>query len=343
MQLILHIGTEKTGSTAIQERLEGQRGDLADHGLLLPDFLNSSNHRALASVFMRNDLDDDYLRALKLVEPAARARHRDQLFRNLEAHVNRHPDARALVISAEHFHSRLLHQDEVNAFADRIKPLFDDIKIICYLRRQDHMALSFYTQKLRAGFIPPTILPVPNIRRLRPALPLFFDFEALLERWSVAFGDAAIEPAVYARSALIGGDVLHDFFARIQFPLAAEDEDAKANQSLSSAGQMALLAFNRERGGDLPERTAARDERERLSAYLQRHAAGKGVTPSVEEATEFLAAFDDSNRSVARRWFEREELFPADLGSAGECVVAPDHDGAEALLRLFREQDRVRV
>ncbi len=336
MDLILHIGTEKTGSTAIQEHLARHREDLLASRIGFPDFLDSNNHRALASVFIADSLDDDYLRARHLVEPAPRRRHRDKLLRalgrqleSLEGEVDRY------LISAEHFHSRLLTPEEVRSFTDAVTPMFDRVRVICYLRRQDRMALSFYTQKLRAGYIPPTILPIANVRRRHPDLPPYFDFEALLDRWADAVGPEAVEPVIYSRASLIDGDVVADFYHRIGCPLPESAEPPRANESLSCAGQMALLAFNRAHGGDLESRSRCRPEREQLNRFLQSEARGPGILPSHAEAEEFLRAFAPSNGRIARKWFDRDELFPDDAGEYPEREAAPDWEAAAELLARF--------
>ncbi|MFT7288561.1 MAG: hypothetical protein ACI87W_002683 [Halieaceae bacterium] len=336
MRLILHIGTEKTGSTALQQHLAAHRDHLAGEGIVLADFLQGENHRALASAFMNDDLDDDYLRARGIVPAGARRKHREKLLRGLRDSLKRHRDvAHSYLVTSEHFHSRLLSDREVQRFTDSVAPLFDSVQVICYLRRQDRMALSFYTQKLRGGFIPPTILPVANTRRLHPQLPPFFDFESLLERWAGALGAAAIEPAIYSRSELRDANVVGDFYQRIGCTYPGDAARSMANTSLACSAQMALLAFNRAHGGDLESRSRVRDRRESLNAFLQRHASGPGILPSDAEAAEFLAAFEPSNRRVAQKWFGREQLFPADESEYPKRESTPDWATATALLAEF--------
>jgi hypothetical protein len=336
MRLELHIGTEKTGSTAIQEHLHGHREQLIEAGVALPLFLGSANHRALASIFVRDEQDDDYLRAQNVVAPERRAVHREKLLAKLERSIEQaRRSADRYVISAEHFHSRLLAPGEVQHFARCVAPLFDSVRVRCYLRRQDQMALSFYTQKLRSGFIPPTILPILNVRRLHPSLPPFFDFESLLQRWADALPDASIEPAIYDRAQLEGGDVVTDFYAWLGVTKPGGGAPVRANASLSGAGQMALLALNRVHGGDLAARTRSRPLREDLNQFLQQRAQGPGVRPSRAEAQEFAAAFDASNRRVAERWFDRRELFPPLDGEYGDMVSGADWEQASVLLAEF--------
>ncbi|MEO0437601.1 MAG: hypothetical protein AAF098_11905 [Pseudomonadota bacterium] len=336
MRLHLHIGTEKTGSTALQSYLAAHREVLAAEGVVMPDFLESSNHRALASVFMRDEQDDDYLQAEGISAPAARAKRRKELIKALKLQLRRAKAShRVMIISSEHFHSRLLSQAEVTSFCKAIFPLFKGVKVTCYLRRQDLMALSFYTQKLRGGFIPPTILPIRSVRLHRPELPPFFDYLSLLERWESAAGTEAIEPVVYERSSLINGDVIQDFFARIKCKYPGNGRQKTLNSSYSAAGQLALLTFNRLHAGNQELRAQSQEVRLRLDQFLQESAPGDAVLPSREEADEFMQAFVDSNRRVARKWFEREELFIEPGPSYPENDTPPDWEKASLLLAKF--------
>ena len=52
MRLILHIGSDKTGTTSIQKALSLSRNYLAQKGVLYPQLENSDNHNLLAVSFM---------------------------------------------------------------------------------------------------------------------------------------------------------------------------------------------------------------------------------------------------------------------------------------------------
>mgnify|MGYP006272359197 CR=1 FL=1 len=336
MRLYLHIGTEKTGSTAIQAQLERNRDGLAAQGYALPRFLGDANHRALACAFISDEASDDFLSARALHTPRERAEFRRRLLQRLDTdrrEAARH--AHSYVISSEHFQSRLSTAGEVRRFACSVLPLFSEVRVLCYLRRQDRMALSFYTEKLRNGYLPATILPLQNLERWAPILPPFFDFEALLERWSAACPGALIEPRIYSRGALEGGDVVQDFFAWLGCPAPAAAGALRANAALSRAGQTALLAFNRAHGGDAAGRARSQALRERLNDFLQRRAAGSGRLPARREAEFWLQAFAAANGRVARRWFARGELFDRDLADYPAESTPPDWERAAQLLAEF--------
>ncbi|KGE04731.1 hypothetical protein [Pseudohaliea rubra] len=334
MRAVIHIGTEKTGSSSLQAYLCSGAGELAVAGVHCCTSAGDGNNRALVTAFMDLEESDDYTRLHGLDDTETRAAWRAAYLEAFEAEVAA-CTADLFVISSEHFHSRLLAPAQVAALAAFLRPLFDDIQVRVYLRRQDELALSFYSQKLRAGFIPPTILPLANVRRSPRTPPPYFDFQALLERWADAFGEAAVYPCLYDRSLLQGGEVVSDFCHFAALPLLDVVLPSPVNTALSAPAQAALLRFNECCGGDRESRERHRPTRNALAAYLQAHGAGRSVLPARAEAEEFYAAFAAGNAAVARRWFGREQLFNEDFSRYPEAPAPVDWERAAALLAGF--------
>lgn len=334
MRAILHIGTEKTGSSSLQAWLSAAASDLRQRRVHCCVSGGRGNNRALAAAFMAEDESDDFLRMHALVEPAARAAWRAEFLERLRKEVAS-CGAETFIISSEHFHSRLLDPLQVQALADFLRPLFTEIEVRVYLRRQDELALSFYSQKLRAGFIPPTILPLANIRRPRSTPPPFFDFDALLTRWASAFGAAAVKPALYDRDALRGGDVVSDFRHYARLPQLPVSLPAPVNTALPAPAQAALLRFNESCAGDRESRDRHRPLREALVAFLQARATGASLLPTRAEAREFYDAFAPGNARVARQWFGRERLFDESFERYPSEPEAVDWEQAATLLAGF--------
>jgi hypothetical protein len=334
VRAVLHIGTEKTGSSSLQAYLSRGAGELARSGVHCCTSAGRGNNRALAAAFMEPGESDDYTRLHGLDDTGARASWRAEF---LEAFAAEVASCRAdvFVVSSEHFHSRLLEPAQVAGLAAFLDPLFDDIQVRVYLRRQDELALSFYSQKLRAGFIPPTILPIANVRRPRRNPPPYFDFEALLGRWADAFGEAAVHPCLYDRGVLQGGDVVSDFCQFAGLPLLDLALPEPVNTALSAPAQAALLRFNECCAGDRESRDRHRSTRDALAAYLQAHGTGASVLPPRAEAEEFYAAFAAGNAAVARRWFGRDRLFAEDFSRYPETPAPVDWERAAELLAGF--------
>ena len=84
---------------------------------------------------------------------------------------------------------------------------FDDIQISVYLRRQDQVALSLYSTRLKSGETETRILP-----RTHAGDP-YFNYDRSLALWEDAFGRANIHVRLFDRKGLIGGSIVSDFIA----------------------------------------------------------------------------------------------------------------------------------
>ena len=311
MRCIIHIGTEKTGSTAIQEYLSGAGEKFRDAGIHVCTSAGKGNNRALPAAFMSADKTDDYLRAQKIEARAPRATWKARLLHSFSKEVqDAGANADAFLLSSEHFQSRLTSPEEVVELHSFLATLFDEFEIICYLRRQDQMALSRYSQALRAGYTPASPLPRRTGKGAH-RVPHYFDFESLLNRWADAFGEQSIKPRVYSRAALDEGDIVSDFLVAIGVASPRETPSRKKNIAMSAAAQTVLFGVNKR----LSECDwhSARDIRLPLVEYLEAHAPGKSRQPTVSQAVAFYRVFEHSNSAVAKRWFGRDSLFEAEF------------------------------
>ena len=82
--LILHIGTEKTGTTSIQEFLGINRAALAEQGLHVPEFLGARTHRWAAYMAENVDRIDHFSKELGLAcllytSPSPRDRQKSRM------------------------------------------------------------------------------------------------------------------------------------------------------------------------------------------------------------------------------------------------------------------------
>lgn len=140
---ILHIGTEKTGTTALQLAFHRDAERLATSGVRYPDF-RMPNHAAL--VFAAAD-DEEMVRDLGVHVGLMPGETREDLTTRLhgwlKAETTAYPDAR-FVLSTEHAQSRLNSIASVERVRSILSAYFDEIDIVVYLRRWDRMALSFH-------------------------------------------------------------------------------------------------------------------------------------------------------------------------------------------------------
>jgi hypothetical protein len=171
-KLFIHIGTNKTGTSAIQQFLSGHRKELAKQGLLYPKTGCSGG----AHYEISRTLGFDYG-----VKPAPLA-ERTALLGRLRAEVEA-SQCEKWVISSENF---VLPKD-----VQLVHELFSDFdcRIVVYFRRHDHWWFSAYNQAVKMVIHPPWgrgFQGFLNFNRRRN--PKFGNYRALLDRWEAAFG-----------------------------------------------------------------------------------------------------------------------------------------------------------
>jgi hypothetical protein len=332
MRCVLHIGTEKTGSTSIQRYLLQNRADLLAKGVHVCTAAGKGNNRAMPSAFMSNDRSDDYIARLQLQSRQDRQQWKDELLAAVAIEIaEAGHNADTFIITSEHFHSRLLHTPEVQELGEFLGRFFNRIEVICYLRRQDRMGLSLYSQVLKAGFVPEHYFP-PDVSSQDQDFKLYFDFNALLKRWARVFGERNILPRIYSAQTLLNGNVVDDFLDLTGIEKCGEARGYRSNSSLSAEAMATLRYANNKLEGLDP--AVAMSFRLTLTRYLEQALDGPAGKPQRREAKLFYNAFNDGNQLVARRWFGKEQLFEEDFSDYPQQEMIID-DG-EILDILFQ-------
>ena len=144
MKTLLHIGTEKTGSTSFQTWGAQNRDELARQGVWYSRELGDVNHVKAYLYATPIDAPDEGFGRIKANDPEARKAFQQELPAKLAAEF---ADARAMgchtfVMSNEHCQSRLRDQDQVRRLHSLFAPHSDEIEVLCYLRPQIDMAVS---------------------------------------------------------------------------------------------------------------------------------------------------------------------------------------------------------
>ena len=147
LELVLHIGSGKTGTSSIQRLLRRNRGLLLEHGVLFPSSPGARRHVRFGLSFKADDelVETRPYKAQGHPSPAAfRDTFRDELFAEIE-------DSRpsTVLISDE----ALYGSDD--ASLSRLRSFTDAharrVRLVCYLRRQDDHLVSRYQQVVKTG------------------------------------------------------------------------------------------------------------------------------------------------------------------------------------------------
>jgi tetratricopeptide (TPR) repeat protein len=321
-KLILHIGLPKTGTSSIQHFLVTRRKALLRQGFCFPATPGGSTHVAMAVAAAYHGKPRKWQEEVKqkaMGVPPLLEDFWQQFYDEINALG---PQIRTVILSAERFSGQLDSQEKIENLRTALDPLFDDYRVIVYLRRQDAHATSAYSQMLRFGIIEPPALEQPSSR-----YKSFYDYEAFLARWSTVFGRAAITPRIFERKAMTDGDAVTDFVQLCQIGKVklAPAEESVRNQSIDVKGQALLIAVGRlmqEQAGSTKVAGRIWDE---LTDIVSATCAGQGWRPSRAEAQAFMAQYTASNEAVRREWFpERATLFDMNDSSLPDSPVTLD-------------------
>lgn len=234
-ELVLHIGTKKTGTTFLQRYLRANVAELQKVGWTYPEFFNDENHIALVLPFQHKVTR--YHKERSMIDAKSKAQSAEQWAAILAERVK--PDAR-WIITSENFSSRLQSAPEVHDVFTFLRRFFDTITVVVSFRRQDFVFPSLYAQSVKANGYTNWSWEFCQ-RHLAK-----FDYYAMYQRWSAAFGSHNLHSLPYLESSKTDNAQILARFAvasGIEFgPDWEMPTEAIVNPSLSAEGIAFLRA-----------------------------------------------------------------------------------------------------
>jgi hypothetical protein len=328
--LYIHIGAHKTGTTAIQQFLSGNRKKLLQNGCLYP-----GNQRA------HHDLVRE-LRTLTIGEigknkNCATRRYFDEIDRSRENKI---------IISSEAF-------ENSGIFIDKLKELIDGrfkIKIICYVRRQDEKIESEYNQYVRspkrrynkpiADFIKTKLgsiaedFSIPEETGKRSP---YSDYSSILLPWSKAFGRDNIIVRCYEEEQLPQG-IFHDFLDTVGLTL--DDRYRIPQTRINERLQWDLIEIIRL--CNISFRDDLRFHQFLVKHLTQINTGYQGKREhllSPQQRRDIISRYEDSNAQVAREYLGRPDgrLFYTPLPDPSESWEPYKGLTAERIVPVFTQ------
>lgn len=277
-RLYLHIGSHKTGTTALQQSLHHNRELLAANGA---SFV-SSQTAAHLHPYLGPCIPSAYIPGgFMVLDP-------EELAKRLAT-----ADQDLVIASSENF-SFFLHKAPIEALERALRPHFDEIRILCYLRRQDRHAISHHQEGARLhrraeGELwghAPSALPLYS-----PGQDLYLNYDRKLGLWADVFGLENLDLRVYDRALLKDGDIFADALATIGLTIGGLQSVGDKNTSLGAA-QTKL--------GHLMNEFGVRQKM--YEVIMARIASGGRLLPVQAEARAFLERYRESNRRLNARF-----------------------------------------
>ncbi len=309
MTVVLHIGTHKTGTTAIQRFAAANRAKLRSRGLWYPSydeiklFVHYGHHHVSHAIANEN--------GNRLSLEDAR--------RFLDHVVTQKRPGETLLISAEPFYRHLLPAEggywaERKAYIDRVRSMIptDDVKVLCIVRRQDTFARSLYQERIK-------------VTKFRQSFGEFleerepFEYYEHLRLFKDAFG--VVDLLIYEDLAASG--LINTFFNHLGIDVANITGRPSANPSLP----IDLVEFKRILNGTSlkPERlkeigVLLLDKADRATKIER----GKVDWLPIEEIAAFYASFAETNERLRAEYLPARTtpLFPPFVMPTGAAVPA---------------------
>lgn len=323
-KIVLHLGTYKTGSTAIQQFMRQNDKAFRKQGIVYPLFpKDGQSHTFLRQTIYRDDPEG--LR--QCLEIMRRAFQDD-------------PDA-TIVLSSEHFWP--MNGPRLHAFLDALQSVSSNVHTLIYLRRQDHLWASLYAQQSKGMGVRPEhqLWGKKGYIGQDIAEHGMYYFE-VVEEYARRFGRERVAPRVYDRKLFTDGDVVKDFveFVGGTIPDPARDDAADTNQSFGwkavEFSKYCAVKFGKQRYKNDPAPAAMRRAILRL-AREDGFPEWFGKAPnylSLDEQKRIIEHYRPSNEKLFEAYFSGRDAF-ANAGWLTLCPYSVDDIPDHELKRAF--------
>lgn len=310
MKVIIHIGTEKTGTTSLQNFMYDNRNTFSEHGYHICTVGGLGNNRGLAGYSVSSCHLDEYHSHIGVLSTEDKVQHDKKIETDFYNEVtNLSSNIHTVILSSEHFHSRCVDVSEVNKLKLLLNKYFDDFEVVVYLRPQVEVMISLYTTILRSGGC---VTFKDFFDNTSNAPGDYYNYASLLDRWAKVFGKESVIAKVFSRGELINGDLVSDFIhgigiGEVEFIKNVENK----NESLTPFGQEFLRLMNL-------NYTKKENDYHYTVELIDSAFVGKGQHPNKEQCANFQSLFNSVNDEVARNWFGRTSLFSVDFDKYGD-------------------------
>jgi hypothetical protein len=319
MTIYMHIGTECTGTTSLQQFFFTNRDLLQSRGIYYPA-IDDVNHISLA-IYAAEHLSnvEDLIKYKPDYQNLPREIFRKEIENRLKNEISKASvNCHTIVLSNEHCCARLFKPEAITRLKGLLDQISGDIKIVLYLRRQDEFLYSSYSTYVKSGGT------VPFYEKCNKLLPARYNYHEITRKWSNIFGKENMIIRTFEKARLQKGSIIDDFLDAIDAE-ASGDYTIPENQNFSLDGN--TLEFLRLLNIHIPvfHDNKVNTEREKILEYLERISEKNPKLKYSAYLRQFFESFKNSNRMVVRDFFDREELFAESARDLTQTEAA-NHD-----------------
>jgi hypothetical protein len=317
MKIYMHIGTEKTGTTTLQNFFNLNRVKLREQNTLYPISPGVENHAKLSVYSMDHERNDELKKIFNIFKKGDLLKFRSKFEKDFMSEVKRF-NPKKIILSNEHCSTRLLHDDEIYRLKELLGYVSRDVKIVVYLRRQDDYYISTYSTWIKCGGT--NKIRMPNDYD-SAYIQNRYNYKVLLDRWAKFFGMDNLIVRVFEKEQMVGNSLLDDFLhvTGIEFNNFTVPSDL--NASLSPDVLEFLRIFNK----FIPffNENGINPGRGDLTTVLENISTKNKIKFSGVE--QFYCHFEEENKEVAKKYLKRQDgiLFKTDYKANKEQFAAP--------------------
>jgi hypothetical protein len=312
MKIILHVGTEKTGSTSIQSTFQKSKSKLIEEGWLFPETKLAYSHINLTACALEGQPGHPIRQLLNIKDESAWLEFYDKTLDNLSKEIRKFsPDV--LLISDEHINVHLQTIKQLN----KLKYIFEQFgtvsSVVVYLRRQDSFRLSLFSEAVKVGNLSNFDLdnPLPVFK----TIPFRYDYLTILNNLSTVFGEDLLKPRIFEPSGFSENNIVNDFVKLCSVPLPFESLFERKRNTSIDAQVIKTLAKVSSYLKSLDNRIFE-GAWQLILKICQENFKGPGPVLRQEWHELFMSQFYDHNMLVKEKYFQ--DLARTELFSSGE-------------------------
>lgn len=305
-RIILHAGTEKTGTTSIQRFLWENRKELLDRGCLYPESLGRGPHIKLTGCCVEFATDSPVMRILNIESEKQHEKHIQKTLSSLEREIEK-TDSGYVIFSDEHINVHLSRRyllDKLRSICGRFGTVSD---VVVYLRRQDRFLASMLSQAIKSGRFKSESVNHPIERPIDTSFR--FDYLSILENLKDAFYESNLHVKGY-RDQDGTFDAVRDFSELFSFLGGLDHKVDRHNKSVPAAAVSAITQI-RETAESLTETGFLENWRSFVDCVVDAF-PGPGIRLNGPDTTKFMSRFEKSNRELIAEYPDLSDVLVYD-------------------------------
>ncbi len=241
MKCYLHIGTEKTATTTLQNFFNLNRDKLHEKGFLYTKNAGETNNVGLPLSIYNIDKRDELTSLHKIYTDDEFIQYQKITKQKIKEEIKAH-SPESIIFSSEHIHSRLTSKDELHRLKDFLFELgVTEVVVIVYLRDPVKLATSLYSTSIKYG----STAKSPPLPGQNYYYENICNHRKTLETFGEVFGMETLCPKIFHKKEYAGGTIIDDFLKILGLNL--DDSfiiPVNQNKSLSNSGLKMMRIFN---------------------------------------------------------------------------------------------------